>query len=78
MESPALIAYATVYRDGARAFETEPLPVDTWNPQTRTLPIRLFVPAGRLEPGAYDCQVTVLDPTADRSAFWRAPITIVR
>lgn len=74
----SLIAYATIYREGAKVFETEPLAVDSWNPQTRTLPIRLFVPAGRLGPGAYDCQVTVLDPAADRSAFWRATITIVR
>jgi len=30
-----------------------------------------------LPEGEYDCQVTVLDPTGGKSAFWQAPITLV-
>ena len=30
-----------------------------------------------LATGRYDCQVTVLDPTGQKAAFWRAPIVIV-
>src|SRR5262249_17231036 len=56
-----LVAFATFYRDGASVFETEPLGLDAWDPKTKALPIRLAVPAGQLEPGQYDCQVTVLD-----------------
>ena len=36
------------------------------------------IPPGALTSGAYDCQVTVLDPTANRAAFWRAPVRIIR
>jgi len=32
---------------------------------------------GQLAPGEYDCQVTILDPTGQKSAFWQAPITVV-
>ena len=30
-----------------------------------------------LPPGRYDCQVTVLDPTGQKAAFWQAPIVLV-
>jgi VWFA-related protein len=73
-----LVAFATFYRDGVKSYETEIVSVDVWDPKTRALPIRLGVPAGRLPPGPYDCQVTVLDPGTNRAAFWRAPIIVVR
>jgi hypothetical protein len=73
-----LVAFATFYRGGVAVFETEPLGVDEWDPKTRALPIRLGVPAGQLQPGHYDCQVTVLDPSANRAAFWRAGIVVIR
>jgi hypothetical protein len=36
------------------------------------------VSSGQLPPGQYDCQVTVLDPGGNRTAFWRAGITIIK
>jgi hypothetical protein len=33
---------------------------------------------GTLNPGSYDCQITVLDPTAGRAAFSRTPIIVIR
>ena len=30
-----------------------------------------------LAPGRYDCQVTVVDPTGQKAAFWQAPVAIV-
>ena len=73
-----LVAFVSFFRDGAKVYETRPHPVDTWNPQTRAVPIRLYIAAGALTPAEYDCQVTVLDPGADKSAFWRASVSIVR
>jgi hypothetical protein len=43
----------------------------------RVVPLRFSLPLGRLTPGGYDCQVTVLDPTGQKAAFWRAPIVVV-
>ena len=73
-----VVAFVTLYRDGATAYESEAAAVDAWDPKTKALRIRLSVPAGQLEPGPYDCQVTVLDPAGDRTAFWRVPILVVR
>jgi hypothetical protein len=28
--------------------------------------------------GSYDCQVTVIDPSTQKAAFWRASITLVQ
>jgi len=73
-----LIAYATFYREGAKVFETAPVGVGTWEAKTKAVPIRMGVTPGQLEPGQYDCQVTVLDPSGDRTAYWRAEVTIIK
>ena len=72
------MAFVTFYRDGVNVFETEPLSVDTWDPKLKAVPIRLSIPPGTLQPGSYDCQVTVLDPTGGKAAFWRAAVVVVR
>ena len=71
-----LVAYVTFYREGAKAFETEPLAVETWDANTKALPIRFTIAPGALTTGSYDCQVTVLDPASGRAAFRRAAIAV--
>lgn len=71
-----LAAYVTCDRDGTRVFETPPVGVEHWNPNTRALAIRLTMAAGTLAPGAYTCQVIVLDPIAARAAFRRVDVTM--
>ena len=73
-----LVAYLTLYRQGAKAFETELVVSEVWDPKSKTLPIRISIPPGRFEEGSYECQVTVLDPLGARAAFWRAPISVIR
>ena len=31
----------------------------------------------RVAPGRYECQVTVLEPTGEKAAFWQAPVIVV-
>jgi hypothetical protein len=31
----------------------------------------------KLLPGRYTCQVSVLDPTSRKFAFWRAPVVVI-
>ena len=31
----------------------------------------------QLPPGEYTCQVTVLDPTSQKAAFWQAPVMLI-
>jgi hypothetical protein len=72
-----LVAFVSFYRDGVRAFETEPLGItEGWDPKSKAVPIRFTLSLAGLQPGAYDCQVTVLDPAGGRAAFWRASILI--
>jgi hypothetical protein len=73
-----LVAFAAFYREGAKVFETEAIGLEVWDPKTKAVPIRLTIPAGQLAAGAYDCQISVLDPTGNRAAFWRAPVRIVQ
>ncbi len=73
-----LVAFVTLYRGQAKAFETSPIAVtDGLDPKSKTLPLRFSVPLDRLSPGQYTCQITVLDPNAQKVAFWQAPIMLI-
>ena len=74
-----LVAFVSFSQGGTIVFETDASAfAQEWDPKTRAVPIRFHIPLAQLAPGSYDCQVTVLDPTAGRAAFWRAPIAVVR
>jgi VWFA-related protein len=72
-----LVAFVTFYRAGVKAFESDVLGVsEGWDTTSKAVPIRFTIPLDGRQPGAYDCQVTVLDPAGGRAAFWRATIAI--
>ena len=74
-----LVAFVSFYRGDVKAFETAPIMVtDGLDAKTRAVPLRFSLPLDSFATGRYDCQVTVIDPTAGKIAFWRAPIVIVR
>jgi VWFA-related protein len=74
-----LAAFVTFYRGGEKVFETDALAVtDGWDAKARAVPVRFTIPLTTLEAGTYDCQVTVLDPSGNRAAFWHAPIVVRR
>jgi hypothetical protein len=72
-----LVAYVSLYRDHLPVFETQPIAV-TPAPSTKLEPVPLSfsIGLGQLPPGQYDCEVTVLDPTDQKSSFWQAQIMI--
>jgi VWFA-related protein len=72
-------AYVSFYRGKVKAFQTEALNVsEGLNPKTKAVPLRFSVPLAKLQPGKYICQVSVMDPTAQKFAFWRAPIVVLQ
>lgn len=77
--STPLFAYVSFYRDQKPAMELPPIAV-TPQPATRlgVVPLSFQVSLGKLEPGRYQCQVSVLDPAGHRAAFWQGPIMLVR
>jgi hypothetical protein len=73
-----LVAFVSFYQGQSKVYETQPEEVSP-NPNTRLqiAPMNFTVDLSQLTPGKYDCQVTVLDPTGQKSAFWTAPIIVV-
>ena len=73
------MAFVTFYRGDVKAFETPPLAVtDGLDAKSKAVPLRFSLPLDLLATGRYDCQVTVLDPTGEKAAFWQAPIVVVQ
>jgi hypothetical protein len=73
-----LVAFVGFYQGQVKAFETAPLAVaEGLDAKSKALPLRFVLSLEKLPPGPYDCQVTVLDPTGQRAAFWQAPIVLV-
>ena len=73
-----LVATVSFYRGRVKAFETAPLQVtEGLNKISKALPVRFSVPMAKLQAGRYTCQVSVLDPTAKKFAFWRAQLVLV-
>ena len=74
-----LVAFVTFYRGQSKVFETPPRSIaDGLNNRLKTMPVRFDLALDQLSPGAYNCQVTVLDPTGQKAAFWQAPIMVVQ
>ncbi|MBS1877552.1 MAG: VWA domain-containing protein [Acidobacteria bacterium] len=77
-ESQPVIAFATFYRGRTKAFETSPSALTGgWDNRLKTLPVKFSIPLSNLSAGEYTCQVTLLDPTTSKAAFWQAPIRII-
>jgi hypothetical protein len=72
------LAYTTLYRNRARVFETAPIAIGGGSDaSSNALPLRLSLSLSSLEQGEYSLQVTVLDPTGRKAAFWQAPVMVV-
>ncbi len=73
-----LVAYVSFYGAQRKAFETQPMEVTGGlSNRLKTMPLSFSIALHQLPPGEYFCQVTVLDPTGQKGAFWRAPVMLV-
>jgi VWFA-related protein len=73
-----LIAFVSFYQGQTKVFETYPMEAANGiNNSLKTMPLRFTIGLDALPPGDYNCQITVLDPTGQKSAFWSAAITLV-
>jgi hypothetical protein len=77
-EDAKVVAFISLYRNGTKVMEGQAVQA-TALPQNRlgTVPITLKIPLKGVELGEYQCQVTVLDPSKDRAAFWQGSLAIV-
>ena len=76
-QTASAVAVVAFYTGQGKVFESRPVEVAAQEDRLKTTPIRFEIPLERLEPGKYECQVTVLDPTAQLASFWRAPIMVI-
>jgi VWFA-related protein len=74
-----LFAFVSLYLAGQNVLDTPPVAIQP-NPSSRLgiTPLNFSVALDRLPPGTYDCQVTVLDPSTQKTNYWRAPILLVQ
>jgi VWFA-related protein len=73
-----LMGYVSFYQGQTKVYETQPVEVSpSPSAKVETAPLNFTVDLSQLPPGKYDCQVTVLDPTGAKGAFWQAPILLV-
>jgi len=73
-----LVAFVSFYRRQVKAFETPPLSVtEGLDLKSKAVPLRFAFSLSKLPPGKYDCQVSVIDPTGQKVAFWQAPVVLV-
>jgi VWFA-related protein len=74
-----MVAFVAFYRGESKVLETPPRSVtEGLSNRLKTLPLRFDISLDQLSPGAYNCQVTVLDPMGQKAAFWLAPIVVVQ
>jgi hypothetical protein len=60
-------------------YETPPLSVvPSATNRLGTIRLNFNLGVDSLPRGSYDCQVTVIDPSTQKAAFWRAAITLVQ
>lgn len=73
-----LFAYVSFYRDQKMALEMPPIAVMP-EPATRlgVVPFNFRLSLGKLKPGPYQFQVSVLDPAGRRAAFWQGSVLLL-
>ena len=73
-----LMGFVSLYQEGTKVLETPPIAVMP-GAATRlgVTPLSFSVATTGLNPGDYDCQITVVDPSTAKTTFWRAPIRLV-
>jgi hypothetical protein len=66
------------YKGQDKIYETDPFTItEGMNAKSKAVPIKLTVPLTELAAGEYVCQVTVLDPAAQKAAFWQSFVKII-
>jgi VWFA-related protein len=77
-KTQTLVATVGFFVGGVKAFETEPLKVfDGLNAKSKAVPLRFSVPLAKLPAGRYTCQVSVVEPGAQKIAVWRAAMVVL-
>jgi VWFA-related protein len=73
-----MVASVSFFRGRVKAFETAPLKIaDGLNAKSKAVPVSFSVPLAKLPPGKYTCQVSVVEPSAQKFAVWRSNMVLL-
>ncbi|WP_031500561.1 VWA domain-containing protein [Bryobacter aggregatus] len=73
-----MVGYVSFYQGAKKVFETAPIVGAEAAPgRLKMIPLLFRIPLGKMPPGEYNCQVTVLNPEAQRASFWQAPVMLI-
>lgn len=72
-----LAAFVTFLRGAEKVFEAPFTITEGMFAKSKAVPVKLSVALDALSEGEYTCQITLLDPTAQKAAFWETPVKIV-
>jgi VWFA-related protein len=77
-EMRPLAVFVAFYRGQDKVFETKPFGVTQGlDLKSKAVPIKLTVPLSAVPAGEYTCQVTVIDASDHKVAFWQTPVLLV-
>ncbi len=78
-DTQPFFAFVTLYQGGKKLYETPPQSViPSATSRLGTMGLNFDLGVDSLPRGSYDCQVTVIDPSTQKAAFWRASILLVQ
>ena len=78
VEPQPLVAFVSFYRDGIKVFETDPVTITERVPgRLNTMPLKMNFPLDGLATGEYTLQLNVLNPNAQKVAFWQNQVMLV-
>ena len=73
-----MVATVSFYRGSVKTFESAPLEIsDGLNAKSKAVPMRFSLPLAKLPPGRYTCQVSVIQPGAQKFAVWRSAMVVL-
>ncbi len=73
-----LTATVGFYRGGVKTFETAPLEIaGGLDARSKAVALSFRFALAKLEPGRYTCQVTVVEPAAQKFAVWRSGVVLL-
>jgi len=77
-QKPSVAATLSFYRGKTKAFESQPVRLDSFIPKRgQTLPIRFQAPLAQLAAGRYTCQINLIDEQGHRFSFQRSDIVVL-
>ena len=78
IEPQPLVAFVTFYRGDAKVFETDPVTItERVANRLNTMPLKMNFPLASLATGEYTLQLSVLNPNAQKAAFWQTQVMLV-